>query len=111
MTIIVGGNGSFNLHLTWVQNDQKNIYKSSLYRFQFVLSIVVCLLLFVFRDKLTTEVNVTFEAEHRGLLRTEPSWLIVTENDDKKNWSISVIALSPGYSTLSANVTPNNTAK
>ncbi|KAK0176740.1 hypothetical protein PV328_000847 [Microctonus aethiopoides] len=57
---------------------------------------------------LTKTVNVTFEIEHKDLLRTEPTTFNVTENEKNKVWNISVLALSPGYVIIAVNVTPNN---
>ncbi|XP_008551440.1 cystinosin homolog [Microplitis demolitor] len=60
-------------------------------------------------NKLSTQVNVTLTIKDENLLEINPVTFNVTENERDFHWNISVIGLSPGYSVISANVTPNIT--
>lgn len=53
--------------------------------------------------------NVTLTIKDENLLEINPVTFNVTENERDFHWNISVIGLSPGYSVISANVTPNIT--
>ncbi|XP_034946138.1 cystinosin homolog isoform X2 [Chelonus insularis] len=62
----------------------------------------------ILENRLPTTVNVTFDAQHAGLVKINPPTFNITANDSRLKWSITVLAVSPGYSTVSANVTPKN---
>ncbi|XP_015116303.1 cystinosin homolog isoform X5 [Diachasma alloeum] len=57
---------------------------------------------------LSMTVNVTFDIQHKDLLRTEPTTFNVIANEEVLSWNIDVYALNPGYSIIGVNVTPAN---
>ncbi|XP_063989636.1 cystinosin homolog isoform X2 [Diachasmimorpha longicaudata] len=57
---------------------------------------------------LPINVNVTFDIQHKDLVRTNPTTLNVMANQDVLLWEVEVYALNPGHSVIGVNVTPAN---
>ncbi|CAG5082914.1 Similar to CG17119: Cystinosin homolog (Drosophila melanogaster) [Cotesia congregata] len=60
-------------------------------------------------NKLLDQISVSLSAKHANILEIKPATFNVSKNDRNTHWNITVIGLSPGYSVISANVTPNVT--
>ncbi|XP_011307814.1 cystinosin homolog isoform X3 [Fopius arisanus] len=59
-------------------------------------------------QRLPIPINVTFDIQHKDLVRTDPATFIVNNTANVLSWNINVYALNPGYSTIGLNVTPDN---
>ncbi|XP_043271892.1 cystinosin homolog [Venturia canescens] len=60
-------------------------------------------------EPLTVNVSISMDVQHSDLVRTVPAILNLPANDPETLWNITIMGLNPGYSTISANVTPNIT--
>ncbi|XP_074101022.1 cystinosin-like isoform X1 [Cotesia typhae] len=60
-------------------------------------------------SKLLDQINVSLSAKHANILEIKPTTFNVSKNDLNTHWNITVIGLFPGYSVISADVTPNVT--
>ncbi|KAH0535159.1 uncharacterized protein LOC123267782 [Cotesia glomerata] len=60
-------------------------------------------------NKLLDQISVSLSAKHANILEIKPATFNVSKNDRNTHWNITVIGLSPGYSVISTDVTPNVT--